>query len=74
MDIQMPNMNGYEATGAIRKLDNPKKANIRIVAMTANAFEEDKQNAYKAGMDGHIAKPIGIDKFIGLLAENLTLK
>ncbi|MDD5791235.1 MAG: ATP-binding protein [Erysipelotrichaceae bacterium] len=74
MDIQMPNMNGYEATGAIRKLDNPKKANIRIVAMTANAFEEDKQNAYKAGMDGHIAKPIGIDKFIGLLAENLTWK
>ena len=64
MDIQMPRMDGYEATRAIRALENPELANIPIVAMTANAFEEDKALAKKAGMDGYITKPIDIDKTI----------
>jgi signal transduction histidine kinase/ABC-type amino acid transport substrate-binding protein/ActR/RegA family two-component response regulator len=58
MDIQMPNMNGYEATKAIRKFKNRRKSNIPIIAMTANAFEEDKRDAIRAGMDGHLAKPV----------------
>ena len=58
MDIQMPHMDGYKATQAIRQFDDAVKAAIPIVAMTANAFEEDRQNALKAGMNGHIAKPI----------------
>ena len=62
MDIQMPNMDGYKATHAIRNFADSAKANIPIVAMTANAFEEDKQNAYAAGMNGHISKPIDVDK------------
>jgi len=61
MDIQMPNMNGYEATREIRNMNNLAKANIPIIAMTANAFEEDRQNAFDAGMNGHLAKPIKID-------------
>ena len=60
MDIQMPHMDGYKATQAIRHLDEPAKAAIPIVAMTANAFEEDKKNAFKVGMNGHIAKPVDI--------------
>ena len=71
MDIQMPNMDGYKATQTIRKLSDPKKAGITIVAMTANAFEEDKQNAYKAGMNWHIAKPIKIDELLTALTEIL---
>lgn len=62
MDIQMPNMNGFEATKAIRQLENPILANIPIIAMTANAFEEDKKAAMDAGMNGHIGKPIHMDK------------
>ena len=62
MDVQMPNMNGYQATQAIRALSDPKKAQIPIVAMTANAFEEDKQMAFQQGMNGHIAKPIDLEK------------
>ena len=62
MDIQMPKMNGYEATKAIRSLPDPKLASIPIMAMTANAFEEDKMAALEAGMNGHIAKPIDIVK------------
>ena len=61
MDVQMPVMNGYEATKAIRKLENPELASIPILAMTANAFEEDKQEALQSGMNGHIAKPINIE-------------
>lgn len=72
MDIQMPNMNGYEATRAIRELDNPKKANIPIIAMTANAFEEDRQNAFDAGMNGHIGKPIELDKLFQTLNQVLN--
>lgn len=58
MDVQMPNMNGYQATQAIRNLPDKVKAAIPIVALTANAFAEDRQNALNAGMDAHIAKPI----------------
>lgn len=60
MDIQMPNMNGYEATRRIRQFENVKKASIPILAMTANAFEEDKKMAMEAGMNGHISKPIDV--------------
>ena len=56
-DIQMPHMNGYEATRRIRKLKDPKKSQIPIIAMTANAFAEDRQAAKDAGMDDHVAKP-----------------
>ena len=59
MDIQMPKMDGYMATREIRTLKNNKKANIPIIAMTANAFEEDRKKAFKAGMNAHITKPIG---------------
>lgn len=62
MDIQMPNMDGYKATRVIRQINDPAKANIPIVAMTANAFEEDKRKAFACGMNGHIAKPIDISK------------
>ena len=68
MDIQMPVMNGYEAARAIRALDDPVKATIPVFAMTANAFEEDKIAARRAGMDGHIAKPIEIPKLVEALA------
>lgn len=61
MDVQMPVMNGYEATRIIRKLENRELATIPILAMTANAFEEDKQEALRSGMNGHIAKPINIE-------------
>ena len=62
MDIQMPKMDGYMITREIRTLKNNKKANIPIVAMTANAFEEDRKKAFDAGMNAHIAKPIDIEK------------
>ena len=71
MDVQMPVLNGYEATKRIRQLDDPRIAQIPIVAMTANAFEEDKQDALRAGMNGHIAKPINIRKLLELLGELL---
>lgn len=61
MGIQMPNMNGYEATRRIRQFENVKKASIPILAMTANAFEEDKKMAMAAGMNGHISKPIDVN-------------
>ena len=71
MDIQMPRMDGYKATQAIRHLPDKDKACIPIVAMTANAFEEDKRDAVAVGMNGHIAKPIQIDKLLSMLAEVL---
>ena len=71
MDVQMPVMNGYEATREVRSLDNPEIANIPILAMTANAFEEDKQAALRCGMNGHIAKPIDIDNLFGTLRQIL---
>ena len=64
MDIQMPNMNGYEAAKHIRAMADSAKAGIPIIAMTANAFEEDKKTAFQAGMNGHITKPIEIDKMM----------
>ncbi|MBD5500727.1 MAG: response regulator [Lachnospiraceae bacterium] len=67
MDVQMPVMNGYEATREIRKLDNKELASIPIIAMTANAFEEDKQEALECGMNGHIAKPIDIERLLDTL-------
>ena len=69
MDIQMPEMDGYKATRVIRSLKDKAKARIPIVAMTANAFEEDKRNALDAGMDGHIAKPIDIEDLFVLLTD-----
>ena len=71
MDVQMPVMNGYEATRLIRQMEDPKISQIPILAMTANAFEEDKQEALRAGMNGHIAKPINIKKLLELLGELL---
>ena len=67
MDIQMPKMDGYTATREIRTLPDNRKANIPIVAMTANAFEEDRQKAFAAGMNGHIIKPISIDEIAEVL-------
>lgn len=67
MDIQMPNMDGYQATEAIRKLENARLANIPIVAFTANAMEKDKKQAYAAGMNGHLAKPIDVEKMLETL-------
>ncbi len=69
MDIQMPRMDGYTATREIRTLDNNKKANIPIIAMTANAFEEDRKKAFEAGMNGHIAKPINIKTILKTMDE-----
>lgn len=71
MDVQMPVMNGYEATRAIRKLKNTQLASIPILAMTANAFEEDKQEALRSGMNGHIAKPIHIENLMSALQRVL---
>ena len=72
MDIQMPKMDGYKATKEIRSLQDNAKASIPIVAMTANAFEEDKKKAFDAGMDGHIAKPINIEDLFVVLADILN--
>ena len=71
MDIQMPVMNGYEATRAIRALDNPKLASIPILAMTANAFKEDENAAREAGMQDHIAKPIDVARLMQALTDVL---
>ena len=72
MDIQMPKMDGYKATCEIRNLQNKAKACIPIVAITANAFEEDKKKAIDAGMDGHIAKPINIEDLFVVLTDILN--
>ena len=71
MDIQMPVMNGYDAARKIRGLDDPQKANIPIIAMTANAFTEDRQVALDAGMNDHIAKPINMNVLVPTLRKYL---
>ena len=71
MDIQMPVMNGYDAARKIRRLDDPQKANIPIIAMTANAFTEDRQVALDAGMNDHIAKPINMNVLVPTIQKYL---
>ena len=71
MDVQMPVMNGYDAARVIRRMDDPQKANIPIVAMTANAFSEDRQAALDAGMNDHIAKPIDMNILVSTLRKYL---
>ena len=71
MDIQMPIMDGYEATRQIRKLENPETANIPIVAITANAFEEDRQKALEAGMNEHVSKPIDMERLLEIMKKVL---
>ena len=71
MDVQMSVMDGYEATKQIRALDNPALAGITILAMTANAFDEDKKKALECGMDGFLSKPIVIEELISILQKNL---
>jgi len=72
MDIQMPNMNGYEAARTIRRMQDPEKSNIPILAMTANAFEEDKREAIRSGMNGHVAKPIVVQELMRELSIILS--
>ena len=72
MDVQMPVMNGYEATKEIRALTNPALAGITILAMTANAFDEDRKKALECGMDGFLSKPIVIEELIAMLQKNLN--
>ena len=77
MDIQMPNMDGYKAAQCIRHLNDKKKAELPIIAMTANAFAEDRKRAIDAGMNGHIAKPVEIDKLVSEISkytENILKK
>ena len=69
MDIQMPMMNGYEAAKKIRAMKNPDIASIPIVAMTANAFEEDKEKSYAAGMNGHLTKPVSVEKLMEMIRK-----
>ena len=72
MDIQMPVMDGYEATRQIRLLPNPRLAGVPIIAMTADAFAEDKRRALEAGMNAHIAKPVNVKTLLTVLAEHIT--
>ena len=72
MDIQMPNMDGYQAAQCIRHLDDKMKAEIPIIAMTANAFAEDRKKAFDAGMNGHIAKPIDMEKLGAVILSVLN--
>ena len=73
MDIQMPKMDGYEATRQIRAMDDRKKADIPIVAVTANAFEEDRRISMEAGMNGHLAKPYEIPAIMATLEKLIGL-
>ncbi len=72
MDIQMPRLNGHEATAAIRKLEDTKKANVPIIAMSANAFLEDKKAALAAGMDDHVAKPIDVKALVAAIQNVIS--
>ena len=74
MDIQMPNMDGYKATDCIRHLSQPEKANIPIIAMSANAFEEDKKKAFDVKMNDYITKPIDFQKMEEVLKHILSKK
>ena len=69
MDIQMPHMNGYEATKAIHGGRNPLGKTIPIIAMTANAFDEDSKKSMDSGMDGHLSKPIQVEQMLELLGR-----
>ncbi len=71
MDVQMPVMNGHEAARIIRNLEDRELARVPILAMTANAFEEDKQAALECGMNGHIAKPIDVGNLFETLGKVL---
>jgi signal transduction histidine kinase len=71
MDIHMPGMDGYEATGKIRALDAPRAKTVPIIAMTANAFKEDVEKCLAAGMNGHISKPLNFDELMGVLKKHL---
>ena len=72
MDVMMPVMNGYEASMKIREMKSKSKSSIPIVAMTANAFEEDKEQALKSGMDYFVSKPFDIKSLLSLLSEILA--
>ena len=74
MDVQMPLMNGYDATKAIRALDLEGCDTIPIIAMTANAFEEDKKNAFEAGMNSHLAKPVNVEELSNVLLNYINKK
>lgn len=74
MDVMMPVMNGIEATRQIRKLDNPVKSSIPIIAMTANAFDEDRKNSLQAGMDDYISKPFNVKDLLKILKQQLSNK
>ena len=69
MDVQMPNLDGYAATQKIRRLNDQDKASVPIVAMTANAFEEDRRQALEAGMNGFVSKPVEMGKMFEVLIE-----
>jgi len=71
MDLQMPEMDGYEATRRIRAIKNPKAKSIPIIAVTANVFKEDVDNCIKAGMNGHIGKPLDFNEIISILKTYL---
>ena len=72
MDVQMPVMNGYEATKQIRAPEDPALAGITILAMTANAFDEDRKKALECGMDGFLSKPIVVEEPVDILQKNLN--
>ena len=71
MDIQMPYKDGYEATREIRALEDKEKAAVPVLAVTANAFEEDRANAMEAGMNGHLAKPYNVPRMLETLSDIL---
>ena len=72
MDVQMPNLDGYASTQKIRRLNDRDKASVPIVAMTANAFEEDKKNALDAGMNGHLSKPVSVGELLRMMESVLN--
>jgi len=73
MDVQMPEMDGYEATRIIRTLDTPRAERIPIIAMTANVFREDVEKCLEAGMNGHVGKPFNMDDILGQLRQYIKL-